>query len=377
VGKERIWLSPPHIGDNEMKYVQEAFNSNWIAPVGPQLNKFEETICELTGVNHSVALSSGTAAIHLALIALGIGPGDEVIVSTLTFAGSVNPIIYQQAVPVFVDSEEATANICPTTLEDTIKVRLANGKKPKAMIIVHLYGMPANMDPIMELSQKYEIPVIEDAAEALGASYDNKALGSFGKAGVFSFNGNKIITTSGGGCLISNDLSLIEKARKLSTQARDPAPHYQHSEVGYNYRMSNVCAAIGLGQLDVLSKRVAQRRKVFDTYFQHLQDIEAIKFTTEPDEKYYSNHWLTWIKIDPSKSKRATPGRIITSLKQANIEARPLWKPMHLQPVFSSYPYYGRHFSEKLFATSLCLPSGSNLRDDQLELIISLIRGCF
>ena len=375
--KEKIWLSPPHMGGQEKQYVQQAFETNWVAPVGPHIDQFENEVCKYTGAGQAVALSSGTAAIHLALILLGVNKGDEVLVSSLTFAGSVNPIIYQGAIPVLVDSEEETANMCPELLEVAIQDRLRIGKKPKAIILVHLYGMPAQIHKIQQISDKYDIPIIEDAAEALGSSFQERKLGTFGLLGVYSFNGNKIITTSGGGCLISDNPSFIEKAKKLSTQARDPAPHYQHSEIGYNYRLSNICAAIGIGQMEALPLRVDQRRNNFLFYRRQLQSIEYIDFVTEPDDRYFSNHWLTWIKIDPDNPMQVTPELIRTCLAKSNIEARPLWKPMHLQPVFSKSPYYGLGLSDRLFRDSLCLPSGSDLTTSQLNRIVSIIKDCF
>ena len=325
---------------------------------------------------YAVALSSGTAAIHLALILLGVGRDDEVLVSSLTFAATVNPIIYQGATPILVDSETLTANMSPSFLEKAIKDRLSIGKRPKAIILVHLYGMPAQIEAIQKISEAYGIPIIEDAAEALGSKFDDQMLGTYGDMGIYSFNGNKIITTSGGGALVSNDRILIESARKLATQARDPFPHYQHSEIGYNYRLSNVCAAIGMGQLELLNDRVKQRRRNFEFYREQLGHLPGVEFLTEPNKLYFSNHWLTWMGINPNLTK-ATPEGIRTSLSNVNIEARPLWKPMHQQPVFEQYPFYGDGCSDRFFQNSLCLPSGSNLTTNQLLTIVYEIKQNF
>jgi dTDP-4-amino-4,6-dideoxygalactose transaminase len=373
---KKIWLSSPHMGDNELLFVKEAFDANWIAPLGPHVNNFEYDLETFTGAKHAAALSSGTAAIHLALIMLGVVAGDEVICQSFTFSASANPIVYQGAVPVFVDSEADTWNMCPELLEQAIKDRILKGKKPKAIIPVHLYGMPAKMAEIMLIANRYDIPVIEDAAEALGSTLNGKAAGTFGQMGVLSFNGNKIITTSGGGALISNSAELINKARFLATQARDAAPHYQHSSIGYNYRMSNVCAGIGRGQMMVIDERVQQRRAVYDTYKEQLNDIEGIDFLPEP-LNYKSNRWLTAILVDPLKTNGITRETIRLALEEHNIEARPLWKPMHLQPIFESYPSYKNGVSESLFDKGLCLPSGSNLTDEELERVISVIKLLF
>ena len=372
---KRIWLSSPHMGDTETKYVHEAFNTNWVAPLGPNVDAFENALVRYCGVEHAVVLSSGTAAIHLALIMLGVERGDEVIASSFTFSATVNPIVYQGASPILIDSEPETWNMSPELLEIAIKDRLTRGKKPKAIIPVHLYGMPANMERIMEVAEHYEIPVIEDAAEALGSRYKGKPVGSFGKLSVLSFNGNKIITTSGGGALISNDKMLIENARFLATQARDEAPHYQHSQIGYNYRMSNVLAGIGRGQMEVIDQRIKQRIDNFLFYKKNLQEFEGIRFLEEPDKSYFSNHWLTAILIDPQMTG-TTKENIRNALEQANIEARPLWKPMHLQPVFSSYPSYLNGTSEKLFAEGLCLPSGSNMTDTDRNRVMKILNNC-
>lgn len=362
---EKIWLSSPHMGDNEFKYVQEAFETNWIAPLGPHVNGLEEDIAAYLGEDvHVAALSSGTAALHLALIILGVKAGDEVICQTMTFSASANPIAYQGATPVFVDSEEQTWNMSPEHLEAAIQDRLAKGKKPKAIIVVHLYGMPAQMDRIMAIADKYEIPVVEDAAEALGSSYKGQKLGTFGAMSILSFNGNKIITTSGGGALISKNEEWIKQSRFLATQARDNAPHYQHSHIGYNYRMSNICAGIGRGQMEVLPQRVEKRRSNYAFYKEAFAGIESMRFADEPNADYYSNRWLSTVMIEGGEIDRET---LRLHLEQDNIESRPLWKPMHLQPVFADAPFYGDGTSERLFENGLCLPSGSNLTDEDLD----------
>jgi len=369
---DKIWLSSPHMGGDEYRYVTEAFETNWIAPVGPHINQFENNISSYIGGSQVVALSSGTAAIHLALIMMNIKEGDEVICSTFTFSASANPIIYQKAIPIFVDSEEETWNMSPEYLEIAIKDRISKGKKPKAIILVYLYGSAAKNDELFAIAKKYDIPVIEDAAEALGASYKGKALGTFGEIGVFSFNGNKIITTSGGGALVSNNPDYISKAKFLSTQARDEAVHYQHSEIGFNYRMSNVSAAIGVGQLEVLDKHVGYRRSNFDFYKQELSNL-GIGFIDELVESF-SNRWLTCVILDPSKINGKTREDIRLALENENIESRPLWKPMHLQPIFKKYPFYGNGVSEGLFEKGLCLPSGSNLIKEDLLRIVDIIK---
>jgi dTDP-4-amino-4,6-dideoxygalactose transaminase len=361
---------------NEMKYIQEAFEQNWIAPLGPNVDAFEKSLAEYCGVRYAAALSSGTAAIHLALIILGVESGDEVIASTFTFSATINPIVYQGATPILVDSEPQTWNMDPELLEVAIKDRENKGKKPKAIIPVHLYGMPANLSEIMMVANKYEIPVIEDAAEALGSRYMNKPAGSFGKIAILSFNGNKIITTSGGGALLSNDKVIVEKAKFLSAQARDKASHYQHSQLGYNYRMSNVLAGIGRGQLELIEDRVRKRREAFLYYRKHLLKYQGISFLEEPGNLHFSNYWLTAILIDPLKIKI---NRFVLQdeLEKENIETRPLWKPMHLQPVFSSCPKYISGISERLFQQGLCLPSGSGLSDEDHQRIIRALTQCF
>ncbi len=377
---KRIWLSSPHMGKKELQFVHEAFDTNWIAPLGPNVNGFEKDLALYTGANAVSVLSSGTAAIHLALILLGIKSGDEVMVSSFTFSASVNPITYLGATPVLIDSEPETWNMSPDLLEEAIKDRISKGKMPKAIIPVHLYGMPAKMEEIMEIAGKYEIPVIEDAAEALGSKYKGKALGTYGIMGVLSFNGNKIITTSGGGALISNNEELIERSRFLATQARDNAPHYEHSEIGYNYRMSNVIAGIGRGQMTVLNDRVAARRSNFERYRNYFDGIKSrgfqVEFQPEP-AGFFSNRWLTCIVVDPSKNKGITRETIRLALQNENIESRPLWKPMHLQPVFARAPFYGNGYSEKLFNNGLCLPSGSNLTDKDFDRIFAALDKVF
>jgi dTDP-4-amino-4,6-dideoxygalactose transaminase len=370
---EKIWLSSPHMGGEEINFVNDAFNTNWIAPLGPNVNGFEQDLQQFTGAKYAAALSSGTAALHLALIMLGIGPGDEVICQSFTFSATANPIVYQGAIPVFIDSEKDTWNMCPVLLQEAIDDRISKGKKPKAIIPVHLYGMPAQMERILEIAARYDIPVIEDAAEALGSKLNNKAAGTFGMLGILSFNGNKIITTSGGGALVSDSKDLIEQSRFLATQARDPAPHYQHSQIGYNYRMSNICAGIGRGQMLVLSKHVDLRRKVFQTYTDQLSTLPGLSFLVEP-EGMFSNRWLSTILVDPAKSSGVTSETIRLALEEDNIESRPLWKPMHLQPVFAVYPSYTNNVSEKLFADGLCLPSGSNLAESDIERVINKVK---
>lgn len=373
----KIWLSSPHMGGTERQFVTEAFDTNWVAPLGPNVNGFEKDISSfLNDGIYTAALSSGTAAIHLALILLGVGPGDEVICQSMTFSASANPIRYQQATPVFIDSEKDTWNMDPEILEEAIKDRITVGKKPKAIIPVHLYGMPANMEKIMAIATQYEVPVVEDAAEALGSSIEGKKCGTFGDIGILSFNGNKIITTSGGGAMVSKNEELVKQATFLATQARDPAPHYQHSHIGYNYRMSNICAGIGRGQMEVIDERVNQRRANYLFYKNALKDIAAISFQGEPTG-FHSNRWLTTILVDPEISGGITREDIRLALEKENIESRPLWKPMHLQPVFERFPYYGNKVSETLFTNGLCLPSGSNLLQEDLDRILECINRMF
>ncbi|WP_028892766.1 DegT/DnrJ/EryC1/StrS aminotransferase family protein [Tenacibaculum sp. 47A_GOM-205m] len=361
---EKIWLSSPHMGGSEQKYVQEAFDTNWVAPLGPNVNGFEKDLEEYVGENSKVAcLASGTSALHLALILAGVRNGDEVLCQSMTFSASANPIIYQGAMPVFVDSEEDTWNMCPKALEEAIKEGATKGKKPKAIIVVHLYGMPAKMDEIVALSKKYEVVLIEDAAEALGSTYKGQKCGTFGDFGILSFNGNKIITTSGGGALVCKNEEDKQKAIFLATQARDNAPHYQHSHIGYNYRMSNIVAGIGRGQMEVLDKHVNLRRANNQFYQKVFKDIDGIRVLTEPTSEYFSNHWLSAVVIEESITGFSRE-ELRLVLEKENIESRPLWKPMHLQPIFKDCKYYGTNVSEKLFEDGLCLPSGSNLSDE-------------
>lgn len=378
--KEKIWLSSPHMGEMEQVFVKEAFDTNWIAPLGPHVNGFEADLQGFTGAGHAAALSSGTAALHLALILLGVKAGDEVICQSFTFSASANPIVYQGAVPVFVDSEKETWNMSPVALVEAIVDRIAKGKKPKAIIAVHLYGMPAKMDEISAVADKYGIPVIEDAAEALGSHINGKMCGTFGKLNVLSFNGNKIITTSGGGALLSEDAEMIAKARFLATQARDNAPHYQHSHIGYNYRMSNVVAAIGRGQMVVLPDRIAARRANYERYLKLFGEINNRGFDVEllrEPEGFFSNRWLSAVTIDPEKNKGITREDVRLALEAENIESRPLWKPMHLQPVFADAPFYGDGTSEGLFNDGLCMPSGSNLSTQDWERIEAQLKHIF
>jgi dTDP-4-amino-4,6-dideoxygalactose transaminase len=367
-----ILLSPPHMGPQELEFVHDAFNTNWIAPVGPHVDAFEQEFCQTTGVASAVALSSGTAALHLALQLVGVEAGDDVFCSTLTFIATANPILYRGAKPVFIDSDRATWNMNPQLLQEALKHRAALGKLPKAIIVVHLYGQSADLDPILELCRYYEIPLIEDAAESLGATYKERATGTFGKIGIFSFNGNKIITTSGGGMLVSEDTALTTKARFLATQARDLAPHYQHSELGYNYRLSNVLAGIGRGQLRVLAERVAARRRNFEFYDQRLAQLAGLAFM--PEAAFgHSTRWLTCLTVDP-KQFGADREQIRLALVDHQIEARPVWKPLHLQPLFTGCEFIGGTVAEDLFQRGLCLPSGSNLTTTELEAVTAVIR---
>jgi len=352
------------MGGNEQKFVQEAFDTNWVAPLGPNVTGFEIDLENyLNNDVHVAALSSGTAAIHLGLVLLGIQSGDEVICQSFTFSASANPILYLGAIPVFIDSEPETWNMCPVALEEAIIDRVSKGKKPKAIIPVHLYGMPYKVDEIRTIANKYKIPLLEDSAEALGSKYKGQKCGTFGDVSALSFNGNKIITTSGGGALVTNDKKVKEKTIFLATQARDNAPHYQHSEIGYNYRLSNVCAGIGRGQMEVLDSHVQKRRAMHQFYLDLFKNNDAITVFNEPSSDYYSNHWLSCIIINPDKSKK-TREELRLALENANIESRPLWKPMHLQPIFEKYSFYGSNISENLFNNGLCLPSGSNLNEE-------------
>jgi len=369
----KIWLSSPHMSGNELKYITEAFDTNWVAPLGPNVNGFENDLqTYLNEDRHVAALASGTSALHLSLILLGVSRGDEVICQSKTFSASANPIVYQGASPVFVDSEKETWNMCPLQLEIAIKDRIAKGKTPKAIIAVHLYGMPYKVDEINKIAVKYSIPVVEDSAESLGSQYKNKNCGTFGDFSILSFNGNKIITTSGGGALITRSQKLKEKAVFLATQARDSAPHYLHSEIGYNYRMSNIVAGIGRGQMTILDSHVAKRRSNYQFYVESLKNNDKITFLQEP-EGYFSNRWLSCILLDSIETREG----LRLALEKENIESRPLWKPMHQQPVFKEYPSYVNGVSDELFNRGLCLPSGSNLTKNELDRIISAINAYF
>ncbi len=367
--KTKIWLSSPHMGEKERTYVKEAFDTNWVAPLGPNVDLFEKSLETYVGQErHVAALSSGTGAIHIALELLDVSKGDVVICQSFTFSASANPILYLGAEPVFVDSESDTWNISPELLEKAITDSIANGKRPKAIVAVHLYGMPYKTKEVRAISRRYDIPVVEDSAEALGSSYENIKCGTFGDIGIFSFNGNKIITTSGGGALTTSNIDFKNKAIFLATQARDDAPHYQHSHIGYNYRMSNVLAGIGRGQMEVLNDRIEARRSNYQYYKRCLGHLDEIEFLDEPSG-FYSNRWLTCI-LTPSFEIRE---KIRISLLKDDIESRPLWKPMHLQPVFETYKNYIDGTSQDLFERGLCLPSGSNLSEEDLERIVAMI----
>jgi pyridoxal phosphate-dependent aminotransferase EpsN len=353
---------------NELNYVHDAFASNWIAPIGPHVDAFEKEFCGATGARYAAAVSSGTAALHLATILAGVKSGDEVMCSTFTFAGSAFPVVYQGATPVFIDAEERSWNMDPQLLEQAVKSRREKGKRVAAAIVVHLYGQSADLGPIMDICGRYGITLIEDAAESLGATYKGKNTGVLGRIGIFSFNGNKIVTTSGGGMLVSAEKELVDTARFLATQARDPAPHYEHSHIGYNYRMSNVCAAIGRGQLAALQERVKAKRRIFDAYRERLSGVPGISFMPEADWGV-SNRWLTCLTIDPLRAGFSSEDARL-ALEKENIESRPLWKPMHLQPVFSGAPAQVNGVSERLFAHGLCLPSGTALTDDDLDRVV-------
>lgn len=375
---KKIWLSSPHLSGSEQKFVQDAFDSNWVAPLGPNVDGFELDLSNY--INEPIfvsALSSGTAAIHLGLLLLGVNKDDEVLVQTHTHNASVNPILYQGATPVFVDSELETWNLCPIALETSIVDRIEKGKKPKAIIAVHLYGMPYQVEAVRAIADKYQIPILEDSAEALGSSYKEQKCGTFGDIGVLSFNGNKIITTSGGGAIVTKTAAQKDKAIFFATQARDNAPHYQHSEIGYNYRMSNISAGIGRGQMEVLDAHVALRRKMHAFYVALFKGISGVTVFTAPNADYFSNHWLSAILIDPIKTNGITRETLRLALEAENIESRPLWKPMHLQPIFEKYPYYGNKVAETLFENGLCLPSGSNLTEEDRGRIAEVIKSVF
>ena len=378
MNNSKIWLSSPHMGGSEQKFVQEAFDTNWVAPLGPNVNGMEQDVERyLNHQSYVGVLSSGTAAIHLGLLLLGVKAGDEVICQSMTFSASANPILYLGATPVFIDSEDETWNICPSDLEVAIMDRIAKGKKPKAIIAVHLYGVPYRVEAVKAISDKYGIPVLEDSAEALGSSYKGQKCGTFGDIGVLSFNGNKIITTSGGGAIVTPTKALKDKAVFFATQSRDDAPHYQHSEIGYNYRMSNICAGIGRGQMEVLDDHVALRRKMNAFYVDLFRDIPNVTVFTTPNDDYYANYWLSAIVVEPKTTVGIDRESLRVAFEAANIESRPLWKPMHLQPVFENYPYYGTKVSQTLFEKGLCLPSGSNLTDADRERIAAVVHDFF
>ena len=366
MNRNRIFLSLSQQSGFEQQYIQEALATHWITTGGPNVDAFEKDLENYLGNQaHVGALSSGTAAIHLGLILLGVQAGDEVLCQSMTFSASANPILYLGATPVFIDSETETWNLCPLALEEAIKDRIAKGNKPKAIIAVHLYGVPYQVEAIKAISDKYNIPVLEDSAEALGSSYKGQKCGTFGDIGVLSFNGNKIITTSGGGAIVTQSKELKDRAVFFATQSRDDAPHYQHSEIGYNYRMSNICAGIGRGQMEVLDAHVALRRKMHEFYVDLFKDIEAVTVFTVPNTDYFANYWLSAIVIEPNQDKGVDREALRLAFEAANIESRPLWKPMHLQPIFEHYPYYGSNVAETLFEKGLCLPSGSNLTDEE------------
>lgn len=371
--KPKIWLSSPHMSGAEQTYIKEAFDTNWVAPLGPNVTRFEKDLeSYLKEGRHVAALASGTSALHLSLILLGVTTGDEVICQSKTFSASANPIVYQGATPVFVDSETDTWNICPIQLEIAIKDRISKGKKPKAIIAVHLYGMPYKVDEIHSIAEKYKIPVIEDSAESLGSHYKGQNCGAFGDLSILSFNGNKIITTSGGGALVTRTEDQKKKAVFLATQARDNAPHYQHTHIGYNYRMSNIVAGIGRGQMTILDNHVEKRRSNHELYYNTFKDNDQITFLHEP-EGHFSNRWLSCIQLDSYETREG----LRLALEKENIESRPLWKPMHLQPIFKDAPSYLNGVSEELFNNGLCLPSGSNLSKEELDRVISAIKTYF
>ena len=378
---DRIFLSPPHLGRHEINYVHKAIEDNWVAPVGPNLAGFEADICAAVGVPFCVALTSGTAALHLGLLLLGVGPGDEVLCPSFTFVATANPILYCGATPVFVDSEPDTWNLCPVRLREAIEDRIKRGKKPRILLLVHLYGMPAKVPEILAMAAEFGIPVLEDAAEALGACFNGQPLGSFGRVGVFSFNGNKILTTSGGGALVTHDRALAERARFLATQAKDDAPHYQHSEVGYNYRLSNLLAGIGRGQMELLADRVKRRREIFRWYQEHLAGLPNLEVAPDTEAPgSLANRWLTTVLLGPAdppddgSAFAVTPEILRWALEAHNIESRPLWKPLHLQPLFAGAPMYGGAVCADLFARGLCLPSGTALTEADLCRVAEALR---
>jgi dTDP-4-amino-4,6-dideoxygalactose transaminase len=369
----KIWLSTPRMGGNEQKYIQEAFDSNWIAPVGSNIDYFEQNLENYLGSHHVAVLNSGTAAIHLGLILLGVQAGDTVICQSMTFSASANPILYQGATPIFIDSEPETWNLCPIALEEAIVDSMSKGVTPKVIIAVHLYGTPYKIEAIRAVADTYSIPILEDSAEALGSSYKGQKCGTFGDIAVFSFNGSKIITTSGGGAIITNSATLKNKAIFLATQAKDDAPHYQHSEIGYNYRMSTICAGIGRGQMEVLDHHVGLKKAIHDFYVELFKDIKGVTVFEVPNANYETNYWLSTILIDSTETDGITRETLRLALGEENIESRPLWKPMHLQPVFCNYPYYGSSIAATLFDNGLCLPSGCSLTQadcDRIRVVV-------
>jgi dTDP-4-amino-4,6-dideoxygalactose transaminase len=373
--KSRIYLSPPHVGAAERRYVEEAFESNWIAPAGPHLDALEQEMCIVSGAAAAVCLSSGTAALHLAVRLAGVRPGDEVFCSTFTFAASANPIVYEGAQPVFIDADRRSWNMNPGLLAEALALRAKQGRLPRAIIVTDIYGQCADWDEICESAAEYGVPVIEDAAEAVGATYRGKWAGRFGLIGVYSFNGNKIMTTSSGGMLVSSDKALIEHAKKLATQAREPAPHYEHRELGFNYRMSNVLAGIGRGQLKSLPQRIRRRRQIFDYYRLALGDLEGVGFMPELPQAS-GNRWLTCMTIDPAYSD-VRPQAVLAALAADDIEARPLWKPLHRQPFYSAAGRFDGSVADELFSRGLCLPSGSAMSEDDLNRVVECVRGVF
>ena len=370
---DRIYLSPPHLGRHELNYLNKAIEDNWVAPAGPNLTGFEQDLCQHTGAAHAVALTSGTAAIHLGLRLLGVGPGDEVLCPSFTFVATANPVLYLGATPVFVDSEPTTWNLDPALLRTAIEDRLRLGERPKALIIVHLYGMPARLAELLAVAAEYDLPVLEDAAEALGARYQGRPVGTFGEVGVFSFNGNKILTTSGGGALVTHRADHARRALHLATQAKDDAPYYQHSEVGYNYRLSNLLAGIGRGQMELLEDRVKKRREIYAWYQDKLRAVPGLRFGPAEPAGTRGTRWLTTILLDPAATP-VTPAQLRQHLETRNIESRPLWKPLHLQPLFATTPMYGGAVCADLFARGLCLPSGSALTEDDLRRVVEAIQ---
>lgn len=371
--KNKIWLSPPHMGGNEQKYIQEAFDSNWIAPVGINIDYFEKKLEKYLGSHHIAVLNSGTAAIHLGLILLGVQAGDTVICQSMTFSASANPILYQGATPIFIDSELETWNLCPIALEEAIVDSMSKGITPKVIIAVHLYGTPYKIEAIKAVADAYSIPILEDSAEALGSSYKGQKCGTFGAIAVFSFNGSKIITTSGGGAIITTSAALKNKAVFLATQAKDDAPHYQHSEIGYNYRMSAICAGIGRGQMEVLDHHVGLKRAIHHFYVKLFKNIKGVTVFEVPNANYETNYWLSTILIDSTATDGITRETLRLALAEENIESRPLWKPLHLQPIFCNYPYYGSSIAATLFDNGLCLPSGCSLTQadcDRIRVVV-------